>query len=213
VTRAREAERRRIAGEMHDVLAHRLSLLALHAGALEFRDDILPKALSDAAGVVRASAYTALEELSQVIGILRHSDDSVVPPQPTLAQVPALVEESRAAKLRVACRIDVTEGAAVPAAIERTAYRIVQEGLTNARKHAPEHATVNLTIASADLRCLTVVLISRSPLGALRAPPPPGGGSGLIGLSERVALAGGRLQHGLDPDGSFALRATLPWPP
>jgi signal transduction histidine kinase len=130
-----------------------------------------------------------------------------------LAQVPTLVDESRAAKLRVACRIDVREGAAVPATIERTAYRIVQEGLTNARKHARGNATVSLTIASAGRRCLTVVLISRSPAGALRVAPPPGAGAGLIGLSERVALAGGRLQHGLDPDGSFALRATLPWPP
>ncbi|MCW3017289.1 MAG: hypothetical protein JWO02_4381 [Solirubrobacterales bacterium] len=217
ITRAREGERRRIAGEMHDVLAHRLSLLALHAGALESYDDVLPKGLADAAGIVRVSAYTALEELGQVIGVLRESDDALAAPQPTLGHVPALVEESRATQMRVACRIDVAEAEAVPEMVGRTAYRVVQEGLTNVRKHAPGPSDVDLTIASDDGPRLTVELVSRPTVGApgSSAQPPgvPGGGVGLIGLAERVALAGGRLEHGPAPGGAFMLRATLPWTP
>jgi signal transduction histidine kinase len=216
VARAREAERRRIAGEMHDVLAHRLSLLALHAGALEFRGGELPGELAEAAGVVRTGAHAALQELSAVIGVLREGDDALVPPQPTLAQVPALVAESRIARLPVTCRMDVPDGRAVPAAVERAAYRVVQEGLTNARKHAPPGSRVELTIAAAAGPRLLVDLVSRPPAdvdGTAPDGPMPGAGSGLIGLAERVALAGGRLEHGPAADGAFVLRAMLPWTP
>jgi signal transduction histidine kinase len=210
---ARDAERRRIAREMHDVLAHRVSLLSLHAGALEFRRDASPEEIAEAAGVIRASAQAALEELRQVIGVLRDGaeGDAPEPPQPTLADVPALVEESRAAGMRVRCTIDVAEVEAVPAALGRTVYRIVQEGLTNARKHAPT-AAVDVTIAGGEP--LVVEVVSRRPVGVTAAAPPlPGAGSGLIGLTERVALAGGELQHGPDPAGDFILRATLPRTP
>ena len=90
---------------MHDVLAHRVSLLSLHAGALEFRPDAPPEEIAEAAGVIRATARDALEELRQVIGVLRDGgeDGAPEPPQPTLADVPALVEESRAAGMRVRC--------------------------------------------------------------------------------------------------------------
>jgi signal transduction histidine kinase len=212
VEQAREAERRSIAREMHDVLAHRVSLLSLHAGALEFRPDAPPEEIAEAAGVIRATAHSALEELRQVIGVLREGgeDDAPEPPQPTLADVPALVEESRAAGMRVRARIDVPEAAPPPAALGRTAYRIVQEGLTNARKHAPS-AAVDVTIGGGTGQ-LVVEVVSRRPVGvALAADPLPGAGSGLIGLGERVALAGGELQHGPDASGDFVLRATLPW--
>src|SRR5919106_990877 len=96
---AQAAERRRIAREMHDVLAHRLSLLSVHAGALEFHPDAPAEEVAEAAGVIRESAKTALEELRDVIGVLRE-DVGDHAPQPTLAQVPALVEESRAAGMR-----------------------------------------------------------------------------------------------------------------
>src|SRR5205807_6013393 len=93
---ARAAERRRIAREMHDVLAHRLSLLSVHAGALEFHPDAPAEEVAEAAGVIRESARTALEELRGVIGVLREDSESVTqPPQPTLADLAALVEESR----------------------------------------------------------------------------------------------------------------------
>ncbi len=214
VEQARDAERRRIAGEMHDVLAHRVSLLSLHAGALEFRPDAPPEEIAEAAGVIRASARAALEELREVIGVLRDGGDGSAPepPQPTLAEIPALVEESRTAGMRVTCRIDVAGAATAPAALGRTAYRIVQEGLTNARKHAPAAAVdVAVTGGAGEL---VVAVVSRRPVGvAVAADALPGAGSGLIGLNERVALAGGVLHHGTDVAGDFVLRATLPWTP
>ena len=97
VEQAREAERRRIAGEMHDVLAHRLSLLSVHAGALEFRPDAPPEEIAEAAAVIRRTARDALQDLREVIGVLRERPDAVAPPQPTLDEIPALIEESRAA--------------------------------------------------------------------------------------------------------------------
>ena len=104
VEQAREAERRRIAREMHDVLAHRLSLLSLHAGALEFRPDAPPRRSPQAAGVIRATAHDALEELRDVIGVLREgAGGQSEPPQPTLDEIPALIEESRAAGMKVRC--------------------------------------------------------------------------------------------------------------
>ena len=216
VAQAREAERRRIAREMHDVLAHRVSLLSLHAGALEFRPDAPPEEIAEAAGVIRATAHAALQDLREVIGVLRERDEGseTEPPQPTLAEVPAVVEESRAAGMRVACRIDVPGGEELPEALGRTAYRIVQEGLTNARKHAPA-AAVDVTIAGTGGQ-LVVAVVSRRPVGVTAgaaALASTGGGTGLIGLAERVGLAGGRLEHGPDADGDFVLRATLPWTP
>jgi signal transduction histidine kinase len=213
IEQARDAERRRIAREMHDVLAHRVSLLSLHAGALEFRPDAPPEEIAEAAGVIRANAHAALEELRAVIGVLRDGgaeDDAPEPPQPTLADIPALVDESRGAGMRVSCHLDVPDG--LPDALGRTAYRIVQEGLTNARKHAPA-APVEVAVTAADGE-LVVGVVSRRPVGVAAAGEPlPGAGSGLIGLGERVALAGGGLQHGTDAAGDFILRATLPWTP
>src|SRR4051812_12112111 len=206
---ARAAERRRIAREMHDVLAHRLSLLSVHAGALEFRPDAPAEEVAAAAGVIRESARAALEELRGVIGVLREDGGETLtePPQPTIADLDALVEESRAAGMRITARIDL--GDATPsAAAGRTAYRIAQEGLTNARKHAPG-AAVTLTVEApgGDLR---VEVRSLAPVAVGSAAPLPGAGTGLIGLTERVTLAGGTLEHGVDPDGAFVLRARLP---
>jgi signal transduction histidine kinase len=203
VEAAREAERRRIASEMHDVLAHRLSLLSVHAGALEFRPDASPQEIEQAAGVIRATATDALRDLRDVIGVLRTGDDSTAPPQPTLDAIPALVDESRAAGMNVRSRIDAEGGEVM---VGRTAYRVVQEGLTNARKHAPA-AAVEVTVGPADERLVVEVVSRRS---ALARPAPPGG-SGLIGLTERVELAGGSLEHGPNRRGDFVLRAVLPW--
>jgi signal transduction histidine kinase len=211
---AREAERRRIAREMHDVLAHRLSLLSVHAGALEFRPDASPAEIGEAAKVIRESAQVALEELREVIGVLRENGDEGVPepPQPTLEQIRSLVDESRAAGLDVRWRDEIPETAPVPGAVGRTAYRVVQEGLTNARKHSPA-GTVDVTLSS-EGSVLTVEVVSRgeprvTDTGLVRA----GSRKGLVGLSERVDLVGGALEHGSDGKGRFVLRATLPWTP
>jgi len=207
---ARAAERRRIAREMHDVLAHRLSLLSVHAGALEFHPDAPAEEVAEAAGVIRQSAKTALEELRSVIGVLREdSGESLTQaPQPTLADLAALVEESEAAGMRITARIELGDAAPAAAAVGRTAYRIAQEGLTNARKHAPG-AAVTLTVRAPD-GDLQVEVRSLAPVAVAAAAPPPGTGTGLIGLAERVSLAGGTLEHGVDPDGAFVLRASLP---
>ena len=206
---AREAERRRIAREMHDVLAHSLSLLSVHAGALEFNPDAPPEEIAEAAGVIRRSAKTALEELRGVIGVLRENSSQSLTerPQPTLADLATLVEESRAAGMRVTGDIDLGD-AATTAALGRTAYRIVQEGLTNARKHAPG-AAVTLTVRAPD-GGLQVEVRSLAPVAVAAAAPLPGAGTGLIGLAERVSLAGGTLHHGVEADGAFVLRASLP---
>ena len=209
--RAREAERRRIAHEMHDVLAHRVSLLSLHAGALEFRPDAPPEEIAEAAAVIRSNARATLEELREVIGVLRDGPDGGGPerPQPTLDDLPTLVEESRAAGMAVRCRIDVPAAHLLPRALSRTAYRVVQEGLTNARKHAPESA-VEVAVSGGDK--LAVEVVTRRPAGvAVAAESLLGASSGLIGLDERVSRAGGSLHAGPDAGGDFVLRATLPW--
>ena len=207
---ARAAERERIAREMHDVLAHRISLLSLHAGALEYRPDAPAAEIEATAGVVRESAAAALEELRDVIGVLREGTESEArPPQPTLADLPALIAESRAAGMRVEAelRLPAEEDGAASAA--RTAYRIVQEGLTNARKHAP--GTLVRVRVVADEETIAIEVRNRAPLSPVPRPALPGAGSGLIGLGERVTPAGGELRHGLAADGDFVLAATLPW--
>jgi signal transduction histidine kinase len=220
VRQARSAERTLIAREMHDVLAHRLSLLSVHAGALEFRPDAPPEEIERAAGVIRDSAHAALQELRQVIGLLREPDasadgEATEPPQPTLADVPALVEESRDAGMKVRLKLELEEADAVPTAVGRTVYRIVQEGLTNARKHAAA-SVVDVEIAGDPAGPVTAAVVSR-PLVGTAAPPSdawvPGTATGLIGLAERVSIAGGRLTHGPTTGGGYALRATLPRSP
>jgi signal transduction histidine kinase len=213
VREARHAERTRIAREMHDVLAHRISLLSVHAGALEFNPSASPEEIARAAAVIRMSARAAQEELREVVGVLRDDRtdaEAVPPPQPTLVEVPELVAESQRAGMDVASEIDV-DGNEVPPLIGRTAYRLVQEGLTNARKHAPGQR-VQIAIAGRPRSELTVEVVNRPRVGhASRSVPSDDSGTGLIGLAERVQLTGGRLSHEALNDGGFALRATLPW--
>ncbi|GLL07528.1 sensor histidine kinase [Dactylosporangium matsuzakiense] len=215
VAEARQGERNRIAREMHDVLAHRLSLLSLHAGALELRPDAAPEEVARAAGVIRESAYRALEDLREVIGVLRtgvdRSGETPERPQPTLAGLPDLVDQSRRAGMRVRLDGQTDTLSAVPAGVGRSAYRIVQEGLTNARKHAPD-AEVAVTVRAAPGDGVTVEIRNPCPMGTGGGTAVPGAGIGLIGLTERAALAGGRLEHGPTPAGEFRLWAWLPWP-
>lgn len=181
-TEARRQAREDIAREMHDVLAHRLSLLSVHAGALAFNPAASAEETRRAAGVIRDTAHEALEDLREIIGVLRASTGEGSRPQPVLTDLVPLVEESRAAGMRVQLDMDVAVedgepgegergggergGAAVaPAAVGRTAYRIVQEGLTNARKHAPG-SPVTVTVTGGPGDGLTVRL--RNPVEAER---------------------------------------------
>ncbi|GGT07281.1 two-component sensor histidine kinase [Planobispora rosea] len=205
---ARRLERERIAREMHDVLAHRLSLLSVHAGALEYRPDMPPDDVAKAAEVIRSGAHQALQDLREVIGVLRLGAEETVPdrPQPTLSDLTGLAEESRAAGMDVTLDLKVTGKEEVPARLGRNAYRIAQEGLTNARKHAAA-APVSMVVAGGPGDGLTVEI--HNPMTEGQAIP--GSGTGLIGLTERAELMGGRLEYGRAPDGRFRLSAWLPW--
>jgi signal transduction histidine kinase len=213
VEQIRYAERTRIAREMHDVLAHRISLLSLHAGGLEIRPDASPEEVARAAAVIRASAHQALEDLREAIGLLRDGTggDAPPPPQPTLAALPGLVEESRAAGMSLYVDLRVADLTDVPDSVGRHALRIVQEALTNARKHAPS-APVDLRVDGAPGQGLTIEVHNPTPALTAGGTTIPGAGTGLAGLAERAALSGGRLEHGRDEHGDFHLRAWLPWP-
>ncbi|GAA4251320.1 sensor histidine kinase [Dactylosporangium darangshiense] len=210
----RGLERERIAREMHDVLAHRISLISLHAGALEIRGDLSRAQVAEAGATIRASAHQAMEELREILGVLRTSADDDLRPRQDLADLDELVGEARGAGMAVELDNRVADPAALAPAVNRTAFRLVQEGLTNARKHAPgEEVSVLMERSAAEPDRLYVRL--RNPLPSGPVPPGlPGSRSGLVGLAERVALAGGRMRHGprRGPDRpTFDLEAWLPW--
>ena len=224
---ARRAERARIAVEMHDVLAHRVSLMALHAGALEVRPDLAPGEVRETAGLIRSTARQALTELRDIIGVLRDAEHPEAPygPQPRLCDIAYLVGGYRQAGLNVELDMRVEEPDAAPGPLGRDAYQIVREALTNVSKHARgTAATVSLSGRPGEgLRVTVRNKLTAS--GPAVAPPPaaesssagspavelPGAGLGLVSLAERVALAGGTLAHGPDDGGDFVLTATLRW--
>jgi signal transduction histidine kinase len=206
LAQARANERARIAREMHDVLAHRISQVSMHAGALAFREDLTPEEVRSSASVIREKAHEALTDLRGVLGVLRGADgEPALAPQPTYADLGELVEEARQTGLHVDFHDDVTAAAEVPDVVGRTVYRIVQEGFTNARKHAPGTLlTVELTGSPED--GLDVVM--KNPLGFGSATP--GAGLGLVGLTERAELRGGRLQAYRN-GAHFVLHGWIPW--
>ncbi|GAB3478420.1 sensor histidine kinase [Nocardiopsis coralliicola] len=212
--RARVAERERITREMHDALGHRLSLLSVHAGALAYRRDASPGEVAAAAAVIRDSAHRALEDLREAIGVLRRTsgDDGAsggTRPQPGLSAIRGLVAESADAGMDVHLTEEGSAaGAEAPGAVARAAYRIVQESLTNARKHAPG-AAVSVALSGSPGAGLGIAVLSGP---APATSPSPGSGHGLLGLTERAASAGGSLTHAATPDGGYAVRAHLPWP-
>ena len=212
VAQAAAGERTRIAREMHDVLAHRISLVAMHAGALNYRKDLTPDQMSEALMTIETNAHQALADLREVLGVLREprleSDGAPEPPQPDIRDLPHLIAEAEGLGTRITYA-DSTVGE-VPPVLGRTAYRVVQEALTNARKHAPG-TTVRVSVSGASPGGLQIEI--RNP----RALQPldhalPRSGLGLLGLRERVALAGGLLRHGTEPDGGYLVSAWLPWP-
>lgn len=208
IAEARATERARIATEMHDVLAHRLSMLSLHAGAIEVRVDAPREELARAAAVVRTNAHVALDELRDVIGVLREDGTPSLAPAPTATDLDGLFDEATAAGMRIAATVTAPL-ASLPTELGRHAFRIVQEGLTNARKHAPA-APVEVSVAGTPGGRLLVEVTNAHPVDVGTAIP--GAGVGLVGLRERVALAGGELSCGAEADGTYRLRAELPWP-
>jgi signal transduction histidine kinase len=201
---ARTAERTRIAREMHDVLAHRLSMVSLHAGALAHRRAASPEEIRDALEVVRAGAREALVDLRAILGVLRDPDadpstpgdvgTAAVAPQPTLADLDRLVDGVRAAGTPVTLH-RALDGAAVPDECGRTLYRITQETLTNAARHAPGWP-VEVRLVPVEGGEVELDVTNPLPDGGRTGPP----GNGLLGITERVELAGGRvLSRG--PDG------------
>lgn len=206
---AREAiinERARIARELHDAIAHSVSMMVVQAGAER-------RLLDGAAGSTHEVLHTiervgrgALTEMRRLVGMLRSDSDNELAPQPALSDLPRLVAQVNEAGLPVELEIE-GESKELPVGIELSAYRIVQEALTNALKHAGEaHARVHVRYGPESLE-LEIV-----DDGAGAATPVASGGHGLTGMRERVALYGGRLDAGAHPSGGFAVRVLLPIP-
>ncbi|MER8069097.1 histidine kinase [Streptomyces sp. NPDC094034] len=204
---ARALERNRIAREMHDVLAHRISLVAMQAGVLDHRDDLRAEESRVLVRGIAEGSRQALEELRDVLGVLRADPGRPESPQPSLERIPALVADARTSGLDVTLTTTVT---GTPSdVVGRTCYRVVQEGLTNAAKHAPG-ARIRITLEGAAGDALSVS-VHNSSAGA-HTTRPPASGFGLLGLTERVDLAGGHLSHHPTPDNGYILAAQLPWP-
>ncbi|RDG35565.1 sensor histidine kinase [Streptomyces corynorhini] len=204
---ARALERNRIAREMHDVLAHRISLVAMQAGVLDHRGDLSADESRVLVRGIAEGSHQALEELREVLGVLRADPGRPEPPQPSFDRVPDLVADARASGLDVRLTDGVT--GTPPDGVGRTCYRIVQEALTNAAKHAPG-AVVRVTLDGAGGGTFDIAV--RNGPAPLRTARPPASGFGLLGLGERISLAGGELDHRPTPEGGYVLTARLPWP-
>jgi signal transduction histidine kinase len=204
--RARRAlleERSRIARELHDVVAHHMSVIAIQAEAAPYRP---PEEAATSFATIRATATEGLRELRRVVGVLRADDADEDPgPQPTLDRLDALVANAEAAGLTVT--VDVTgTPRPLPPGLELSAYRILQEALSNAMRHAPGSAArVEVDYRPAGLGLRVVNGPARS-----RPVPSPGPGHGVLGMRERAAMLGGELTVGPRPDGGYAVAAVLP---
>jgi signal transduction histidine kinase len=210
--RGRLNERTRIAREMHDVLAHKVSLIALQAGGLEVTNDLSPDVVRSSAALIRQTAHQALEDLREVLGVLRDEQGEALSryaPQPSLADVPALIDDSRRAGLPVTMLSSVDVAAPIADLVGRAAYRLVQEALTNVLKHARSAATT-VRLDGAPGSELRIEVVNLAPVAAGQLLP--GSGLGLVGLRERVALANGQFDAGRTRDGGFRVHAVLPWP-
>ncbi|MER7245969.1 histidine kinase [Kribbella sp. NPDC000426] len=206
---ARLGERSRIAQEMHDVLAHKVSLIALHAGGLEVNPAVGPDKVEGSAKLIRETARQAMEDLREVLGVLR-SDVSVagadLAPVPQAADLERLIEASRNAGVTVGYDVALPDD--VPDSVGRTVYRLVQESLTNVHKHARGAAT-EVWVHGARGEGVTVRVTNVRPVAA--GSLLPGAGAGLVGLRERVQLVGGRLTTGPTLEGGWRVEAWLPW--
>ena len=203
-----------IARELHDIVAHHLSVVVLQAAGARASGQPADRALEK----IEHSGRQALTEMRRLLGMLREPDEGLeLTPQPGLGELPALAESVRAAGLPVRLVID-GDRAAVPAAVDVSAYRIVQEALTNVLKHAGS-ARAEVSIGYADDAVTIEVADDGADLHAVPAlaatdlvvaGAPPASGRGLTGMRERVALFGGELRAGPKPEGGFTVRARLP---
>ncbi|MFC6881271.1 MULTISPECIES: sensor histidine kinase [Actinomadura] len=199
----RLAERNRLARELHDSVGHALSVVTLQAGAAGRVLGTDPEFAREALGAIEESARAALEDLDHVLGLLRE-DPSRTAPQPTLDDLERLLEQTRIAGVRLDAEVGA-EVAHVPAAVSREAYRIVQEGLTNALRHAGK-VPVRLRIGVTGDR---LEMAMSNPLGAPAQGGGHGGGRGLRGMRERVTVLRGRMSAGPDGD-RWRVRVSLP---
>jgi signal transduction histidine kinase len=202
--RAVADERARIARELHDVVGHSVSVMTVQASAVRRLLEQDQERVSAALQVVEQTGREALAEMRRMVGVLRHAEDGpALAPQPSLEQLERLVEHTREAGLRVELRIE-GDPVQLPAGIDLTAYRLVQEGLTNAIKHArAQRAEVLVRYADGHVE----VSVSDDGEGGGGG---EGGGHGLVGIRERISVYGGDLEAGPRPGGGFRLRATLP---
>lgn len=198
-----EAQRREIAREMHDVVAHRIGVVSRHADVLAA--NATDERSAELAEIIRSTSATAMSELHEMLRALR--DDAE--PEPASASTTGIADlVSGAVESGANVRLDMAEPAPdVPPEVGRAAYRVVQEGLTNAAKHAP-NAAVQVTVRSDGDELAVTVTNRRSPRGHDVALP--SSGFGLVGMRERVALTGGRLQTGRTEDGGYRVHATFP---
>jgi signal transduction histidine kinase len=204
-------ERLRIARELHDVVAHHIAVIQVQAGVAAHMLHSQPAAAEGAIGHVRRAAGEVLDELGTLLGVLRQSgDDPGTPsePTPSLSRLDALVRSFSGAGL---CVDSVSSGLprALPAAVDLTAYRLVQESLTNAHKHGGDRAQVTLAFHPQQL---TVEVCNGPPPGVPRPTAAAGTGQGLLGMRERVLAVGGWLEAGPTLEGGFRVRALLPTP-
>ncbi|MFD7026831.1 sensor histidine kinase [Streptomyces sp. NPDC059917] len=215
--RVRSEERARIARELHDIVANRVGQMVLCAGALEV--STTDPAAEIRAAEIRATGREALAELREMLGVIRTEGEEVAAPQLTLEDLDQLLDRCREASGVRVERRDLTGGAIheLPRTVQFTAYRVVQEALTNAIRHAPG-SPVRVESAWAEhggAAALRVSVRNGAPEATVppadaREPSPPGTGYGLLGLRERVKLLGGTVRHGARPDGGFEVTAILP---
>jgi signal transduction histidine kinase len=207
--RAASEERARIARELHDVVVHHVSVIAVQAGAARMRSELDPglSATAPAWAAVESAARQALSELRQLLGILRHDGEPVaLAPQPGLDQLDQLLAEVRQTGLPVSVRVE-GDPYRLPPAVDLSAYRIVQEALTNALRHGgAKPTTVCLRYGVEDLG-IDVTDEGPTPTAA---PSARGVGHGLVGMRERVSMFGGAFTAGPGPEGGFEVKARIP---